>query len=602
MAPVVNRSVLVLDGDKVHALDIVRCLGRAGLRVTVGASTPAAIAFRSRYTHARLIYPRPDEFPDRFVTWLAEALRATPFDLVVPVTDLTVVPLSMEAARFRGLSVVAAESWDNLEAVRDKDRTIALARSLDVPVPPASTTVSHAGQLTPLLSSLTFPVVTKPARSATWSTAGFHASPAMYAFDGAQLLQQVERLTPAGPVLIQQYIPGIGVGLEVLARDGQILQSFQHQRLHELPLTGGGSTYRMSVPVDPVLLEYGRRLMGALRWTGVAMIEFKTDRVTGRATLLEINGRFWGSLPLASRAGMRFATDLYRMLVLDETPAARPYAVGVRCRRLRDDVIWFTERMRLNPRDPLVLAGLIEPKSAAALCRDVTRLLSLRDRYDVQVLSDPLPGCVDGYRMAATWLAAARRRVAAPVRTAGLWWHRVVAARRLKRALPRAQRVLFVCYGNIMRSPFASGYAQRAHGVRSPLEVRSAGFHARGGRPADPRALEASKSWGVDLEAHRSTVLDDDLVDWADVVFVMDRANRRQVRKLFPRAAAKCYLIGVLENGRAVDVEIPDPFTADALAMQRACVRIAGAVDVLIGSVGVRATGVELRPEAQSSS
>ena len=58
-------SVLVLDGDKLHALDIVRSLGQCGLTVSVGAPARDAIAGASRFAAARLVYPHPARDRDR---------------------------------------------------------------------------------------------------------------------------------------------------------------------------------------------------------------------------------------------------------------------------------------------------------------------------------------------------------------------------------------------------------------------------------------------------------------------------------------------------------------------------------------------------------
>jgi protein-tyrosine phosphatase len=153
--------------------------------------------------------------------------------------------------------------------------------------------------------------------------------------------------------------------------------------------------------------------------------------------------------------------------------------------------------------------------------------------------------------------------------------------------------VLFVCYGNIMRSPFASGYlAQRGAAGRHTMQVRSAGYYQRTGRPADVRAVAASRQWGVDLSSHRSRKLDDDLIEWADVILVMDRPNLTAVRRSYPAAAAKTYLLGSFGDDAVADVEIADPFDGPYEATERTYVRIADAID--------RFVTLGRRPEAHS--
>ena len=76
-----------------------------------------------------------------------------------------------------------------------------------------------------------------------------------------------------GDVILQEYFTGAGVGIELIARHGEIFYAFQHRRLHEVPLSGGGSSLRKSQAVSPALLDASSKLISALQWKGVAMVE-----------------------------------------------------------------------------------------------------------------------------------------------------------------------------------------------------------------------------------------------------------------------------------------------------------------------------------------
>jgi predicted ATP-grasp superfamily ATP-dependent carboligase len=129
--------------------------------------------------------------------------------------------------------------------------------------------------------------------------------------------------------VVQAMVHGRGVGINTLWNDGEPLVWFCHKRVREIDLRGGRSTAAVSAPCDPRLLDCTRRLLAALRWHGVAMAEFKWDERTDEFWLLEINGRFWGSLPLALAAGVDFPYYLYQ-LALGETPCPpAAYAEGV---------------------------------------------------------------------------------------------------------------------------------------------------------------------------------------------------------------------------------------------------------------------------------
>ncbi|MGH9194280.1 MAG: hypothetical protein ACRD1T_00890, partial [Acidimicrobiia bacterium] len=266
--------VLVLDGDSVSSLDIVRSLGGAGLSVCAAAADRRAISFRSRFASRTALYPHPAAAPAQFVEWLDSHLRQNPYELVIPVTDLTVIPISRNYEHFSRLTKLATERYEVMEVVYDKSKTIRLAQDVGVPVP-MSTSVTSEEQLHDVAGSLSYPVVCKPSRSMIWSNGAGRGLSVFYAFTPSDLIARATPLMAICPIIIQEYHRGKGIGLELLADEGAILQEFQHERLHEIPLTGGGSTYRVSVPVDPHLRGYASALLSRLAWTGVAMVEFK---------------------------------------------------------------------------------------------------------------------------------------------------------------------------------------------------------------------------------------------------------------------------------------------------------------------------------------
>jgi predicted ATP-grasp superfamily ATP-dependent carboligase len=134
--------------------------------------------------------------------------------------------------------------------------------------------------------------------------------------------------------LIQEYCPGYGLGQFVLMKDGQPHYTFQHRRMHEWPPEGGFSSMCAALPQDEHagLMAQSVALLRELEWEGIAMVEYRHDPETGESALMEINGRFWGSLPLAYHAGARFPSFMYRLFGLGQQLPASPYRSGIRCR------------------------------------------------------------------------------------------------------------------------------------------------------------------------------------------------------------------------------------------------------------------------------
>jgi predicted ATP-grasp superfamily ATP-dependent carboligase len=94
------------------------------------------------------------------------------------------------------------------------------------------------------------------------------------------------------------------------------------------------------------LLEHAERILEALKWHGVAMVEFKRDARDGVSKLLEINGRFWGSLQLAVDSGVDFPYLLYRLAVDGDIDPVFTYRVGVRLRWWLGDLDWLLIRLQ----------------------------------------------------------------------------------------------------------------------------------------------------------------------------------------------------------------------------------------------------------------
>ena len=151
----------------------------------------------------------------------------------------------------------------------------------------------------------------------------------------------------------------------MLAQEGRVVASFCHRRLREYPVSGGPSAACESVR-DERLTRYASAVIRELGWTGVAMVEFKKD---DDYRLLEVNPRFWGSLPLATLAGINFPHLLCRQAMGETVSAAPKYRSGVRLRFLTLDLPAALSAPRNFPGflcDLLVKDGIFDLRDWAA--------------------------------------------------------------------------------------------------------------------------------------------------------------------------------------------------------------------------------------------
>lgn len=104
--------------------------------------------------------------------------------------------------------------------------------------------------------------------------------------------------------------------------------------------------------------------------------------------------------------------------------------------------------------------------------------------------------------------------------------------------------VLFVCTGNICRSPLAEALLEsssRSFGL--PVAVESAGTFARRGSPATPDAVVTARELGLEIEEHRARPLSEHLIDRADLVLGLTREHVEEVLMLVPEATSKTFTL-----------------------------------------------------------
>jgi len=178
-------------------------------------------------------------------------------------------------------------------------------------------------------------------------------------------------------LMVQEFVHGEGCGAEALMHDGEPKALFMHRRLREYPTTGGASTLRESMK-DNRLAQLGIKLLQAMEWEGVAMVEFKINASTGEPELIEVNGRFWGSLPLAINSGVDFPYLLYKSMVDKEGFNSSKYRIGLKQRWLAGDLLWF-------------YSSLINGDGIARSVKEFLRSSTVRD--DIMTLDDMAPVC-----------------------------------------------------------------------------------------------------------------------------------------------------------------------------------------------------------------
>jgi protein-tyrosine-phosphatase len=132
--------------------------------------------------------------------------------------------------------------------------------------------------------------------------------------------------------------------------------------------------------------------------------------------------------------------------------------------------------------------------------------------------------------------------------------------------------VLFICSGNTCRSPMAAGIFSTLIS-RKYCEIRSAGTAAMSGLQAAHYARQVVREYGGSIDHHRTRYLDRDLVEWADLILVMEYRHYETVLEIDSDAVVKTFLLREYRR-KTKHTEVPDPIGRDLAAYQRAAMRM----------------------------
>jgi predicted ATP-grasp superfamily ATP-dependent carboligase len=332
------------------------------------------IAQSSRYAEARSTWPEGEDDRVKFLLELASRETLDGW-ILIPTHDEEAAMIARHrdelATRYR----VTTPTWDMLCRAYDKRRTHAFADHLGLAQPwtlfPAS-----ADDLAEAESRL--PVVIKPAYKADANP--LTAAKAWRVDDLAALERrwlEASRLMDPRILMIQELVPGDGdaqLSFGALCADGTVLAEITAQRTRQYPMDFGRASSFVETIVDQSVVRDARRLLEAMRFTGLVEVEFKRDARTGANLLLDVNPRAWGWQSLCGRAGVDFPYLLWLHARGRRVPTVTPRA-GVRWVRLATDV----------------MAAAGEIRAGRLTVRDYLASVRRPIEFSVFVADDPLP-------------------------------------------------------------------------------------------------------------------------------------------------------------------------------------------------------------------
>lgn len=353
--------VLVTGGEHVGPLAALRALHRAGHETTAFVPDAHAYAAHSCAVDRWTIAPDPGADPQGF----AAAVAAADVDVVLPGTEPALVVL---AGLHEELApkIVGTPSPELVARATDKALLPELAAAAGLETPP--TVEASRDGATAVASRLGYPVIVKPLRSDVGDGDSLlHGTP-QRADDDASLDAALAAL-PGDRVLLQPFLDAQLTAVCGVAWEGRLVCAAHQVARRIWPPRVGISAFAETVARDAPLEAGVERLLGELEWSGIFQTQFVCAR--GRAYLIDVNPRPYGSLALAVAAGLDLP-GIWLDLLAGRTPAIGPYRTGVGYRSEERDVQAIAHMLAHGPRRPAFRALLPRPGTTHAV-------LQLRD-------------------------------------------------------------------------------------------------------------------------------------------------------------------------------------------------------------------------------
>jgi predicted ATP-grasp superfamily ATP-dependent carboligase len=374
------RALIVEDGFQRGALAGCRALGRAGWAIGIGSARPG-FASSSRYARAWHHVPPPEEDEPAFLQAVRSAIEAGGYELVFAAGDSEAVALSAGRAQLQAIFPYAPHA----DVIRAFDKVELEAAA------------QRAGLRTPeRVGPDDAPVIVKPRRT---TVRGPDGAPLRLRAELAETPEEARERTAylesvGAEPLLQRYVEGSLVAyVAVTDRESRVVAAVQQRALSVWPSRSGGSVRAETVEVDRELAERVGALLADLSWFGIAQTQFQSPP-NGEAVLIDLNGRFYGSLALALAAGPNLPAIWAALATGRRLPPLEPARIGVRYHWLEMDL-----------RRAAQLRSLRAAATSAAW--------ALRARHGLWDAGDPRPAARHVARLALRLARRSRRQRAA---------------------------------------------------------------------------------------------------------------------------------------------------------------------------------------------
>ena len=299
----IGKRILVGFLEALPAPETIFSLKAAGHEVTAFTRAGSFVPARSLPVADIVELPTPETDAEACVEALAAFLNSNRRPDIVFAIDDTALWLVDRALASTSASIsVASATGDRAVVALDKTLQLAQARAAGFAVPDTKVITTAAD----LRTIDTFPAIVKPAMAIAERDGHLTKGSAHYLLSREELDTLAKNETAlAYPLLAQPLVAGVGEGVFGFATADGVINWSGHQRVRMMNPHGSGSSACRSIIPSNDIKAAAERMMMTVGWRGPFMIELLRD-AEGTMWFMELNGRLWGSLALARRAGYEY--------------------------------------------------------------------------------------------------------------------------------------------------------------------------------------------------------------------------------------------------------------------------------------------------------
>ncbi|GGN88308.1 MULTISPECIES: ATP-grasp domain-containing protein [Haloarcula] len=396
-----SGSAVVVSNTSAASLSLVRALGQRGIRTIAASERPSPPTFASKYVDERVSLPDPHTSLHDYRDVLLDVAARPSVKTIAPVREEDVFVLSKHREAFAEHVRPVWPDLETLTVAHDRVALVEAARRAGVDVPETWLLDEVRDWDRRLISKARYGLVTDHYVDGMQPDA-VHPTPNTQYIEPGEPPDVEDLIERMGHVpIVQEFVPGTEYTVRALYDEGDCVLTTQKALRRGYKYPRGPSIYHEAVDI-PDLREAALALLDELEWHGPASVGFIRHEETGAFKMLEINPRFWSSMPCDHHAGVDYPLYYWHLANGVSGPFHPQYTPGTASHLLRGEAVHLlsvvTETYPFVPRPSLGRTA------AATLSSLVTQ-----PHFDVLDRDDPGPFVRDLWNTGRSFLPSRER-------------------------------------------------------------------------------------------------------------------------------------------------------------------------------------------------